>query len=264
MCLSLLVILGTLAPATRVLAADLAVVIDDVGYSQSRGLRAIELPGPITIAMLPFAPHTQSLARYATLVGKDLIVHQPMEPHASGHAREETGTLKLNMDAASFAEVTQRALEAVPGRIGVSNHTGSLLTAHRAPMAQFMNLLNRQGLFFLDSRTTAATVALDVANEQGVPALKRDVFLDHDRSPEAVHRAFERAIYLARKQGHAVLIGHPYAVSLDYLEERLTTLPEDIRLVTAASLARQSAQISRPTVLAQPPHPNFPHISPGR
>jgi len=251
-------------PCALVYAADLAVVIDDVGYSQARGVRAIELPGPVTIAMLPFAPHTKSLARYAALVGKDLIVHQPMEPHASAHAREEVGTLKLNMDALAFTQTVTNALNAVPGRIGVSNHTGSLLTSRRAPMQQFMSLLNEQGLFFLDSRTTAATVALDIANEQGVPALKRDVFLDNDRSPSAVHLAFEHAIQIARKQGQAVLIAHPYAVSLDYLEERLSRLPDDIRLVSAASLAKPRQTATRPVVLARQPNPSFVHISPGR
>ena len=127
-----------------------------------------------------------------------------------------------------------------------------------------MTLLNRRGLFFLDSRTTAQTVALDVAHEQGVPALKRDVFLDHDRSPEAVHRSFERAIAIARSKGQAVLIGHPYQVSLDYLEKRLAELPADIRLVSAQKLASRRSAANYPAVLAQLPHPSFPHISPGQ
>ncbi len=247
-------------------AAELAVVIDDVGYNKARGERAINLPGPVTIAVLPFAPHTKPLVEYAGLLGKDVIVHQPMEPVASPHAREERGTLTLAMAGDAFDAELARALDAVPARIGLSNHTGSLLTAHRAPMRKLMKALSSRDLFFLDSRTSAQTVALDVARELGVPSLKRDVFLDHDRSPAAVHAAFEEALKRARQQGHAVLIGHPYQVSLDYLHDRLAELPADIELVSAATLARRqtSPELTRPVVLARPPGLVSPHISPAQ
>ncbi len=245
-------------------AAELAVVIDDVGYNKARGERAINLPGPVTIAVLPFAPHTSTLVEYATLLGKDVIVHQPMEPHASPHAREETGTLKLAMQEQDFDAALSAALDAVPAHIGLSNHTGSLLTAHDAPMRRLMRTLSTRGLFFLDSRTTADTVALDVARELGVPSLRRDVFLDHERTAAAVHAAFEKALNRARKQGHAVLIGHPYDLSLSYLDNRLAELPGDIELVRAADLAARQTRFSRPVVLARPAVPVSPHISPGR
>ncbi len=245
-------------------AAELAVVIDDVGYNKVRGERAINLPGPVTIAVLPFAPHTGSLVEYATLLGKDVIVHQPMEPHASPHAREETGTLKLAMRDRDFDATLNAALAAVPRHVGLSNHTGSLLTAHDAPMRRLMRTLSSRGLFFLDSRTTAETVALDVARELGVPSLRRDVFLDHERTAAAVHAAFEKVLERARRQGHAVLIGHPYDLSLDYLHDRLAELPADIELVRAADLAVRQTRFSRPIVLARPVTPASPHISPGR
>jgi polysaccharide deacetylase 2 family uncharacterized protein YibQ len=232
-------------------------------------MRAIELPGPVTIAVLPFAPHTKLLIEHANLVGTDIIVHQPMEPHSSPHAREEQGTLKLNMAALEFDTLVTAALDAVPYTVGASNHTGSLLTAHRAPMQRFMTLLNRRGLFFLDSRTTAATVALAVAEEQGVPALRRDVFLDNQRTTAAIDKAFESVLRVARRKGSAVLIAHPYQISLSYLEDRLAELPADIELITAATLANRRARFSYrtltyPTAFALQPGLASPHISPGR
>lgn len=226
-------------------------------------MRAIALPGPVTIAVLPHAPHTANLVYQASRSGKDIIVHQPMQAHPSKHASRERRTLTLDMHEQDFASMTAAALDAVPGRIGLSNHTGSLLTAHRAPMQQLMTMLRQRDLFFLDSRTTAATVALQVAREQGVPAVRRDVFLDHDPSPAAVHLAFERALHIARRNGRAILIGHPYDVSLDYLEGRLADLPADIKMVSVAQLALRQTKFSRPAMLAQPPRLVSPHISPG-
>ena len=245
-------------------AAELAVVIDDVGYNKARGLRAVNLPGPVTIAVLPFAPHTGKLAQRAADRGHDVIVHQPMEGRPSPNNLEEHGTLKLHMHAHDFDSALNAALEAIPQRVGLSNHTGSLLTAHHDPMRRVMAQLRSRDLFFLDSRTTADTVAHAVARELGVPALRRDVFLDHDPRPEAIQAAFQKALRIARRKGHAVIIGHPYGNSLDYLEARLANMPEDISLVSAGELVRQTAPISHPVVLARQPGPTSPHISLGR
>lgn len=220
-------------------AAQLAVVIDDVGYNYARGVRTVELPGKLTLAVLPLTPHAARLSAMATEHGKQVIVHQPMEPYPSAHAREENGTLKLGMPGSQFDRLVDQSLAAVPQRVGLSNHTGSLLTQHRLPMRRLMHTLQAHNLFFLDSRTTADTVALSVARELGVPALRRDVFLDHTRTTRAIDAAFEQALGLARRRGHAVLVGHPYEVTLSYLETRLHTLPEDIDLVYAADLARR-------------------------
>ena len=167
-------------------AGDFAVVIDDVGYNKSRGLRAVELPGPVTIAVLPFAPHATHLATLANHIGKDVLIHQPMEPHPAPHVRTEADTLTLAMSAGEFDTLVTSALDAFPFRIGMSNHTGSLLTQHRPPMRRLMHHLRARNLLFLDSRTTAETVAIEMARETGVTAFSRDVFLDNVRSERAI------------------------------------------------------------------------------
>ena len=64
---------------------------------------------------------------------------------------------------------------------GVNNHMGSLLTRHPGHMLWLMRTLQQHGenpLFFVDSRTTVATVARRLAVENGVPNTDRNVFLD--------------------------------------------------------------------------------------
>jgi polysaccharide deacetylase 2 family uncharacterized protein YibQ len=206
-------------------------------------MRAINLPGPVSLAVLPFAPNTALLAQRALVSGKDIILHQPMQPHPAPHVRIEDGTLTLNMAQPEFDAMLGAALDAVPASVGLSNHTGSLLTQHRAPMTRLMQSLGKRGLFFVDSRTTSDTIALDVARELGVPAIKRDVFLDHDPTPQSINAAFERAVRLARRNGHALIIAHPYPISLSYLETHLSALPEDIRLVSVKDLTRRAIAV---------------------
>ena len=97
----------------------------------------------------------------------------------------------------------------------------------------------REDLFFVDSYTTAASVALQIANEAGVSAVRRDVFLDPDKSPETVARQFERMKRLARKRGFVVAIGHPYKATLELLEKELPRLGDQgIELVPISELAK--------------------------
>ena len=242
-------------------AANLAIVVDDLGYSVSQSDRIMALPGPTTLAILPFAPKATLIAQRAHAAGKDVMLHQPMQAlsaaHPIDHRKAGEGTLTLSMAPERFLQLFARALRRIPNAIGVNNHTGSLLTQHAEPMHRLMAQISARGLFFLDSRTTHKTIALDIAKQWRIPALKRDVFLDHVVSEAAVTYEFHRALGIARKQGYAVIIAHPHEVSLGFLERTLAELPADVRLVSVRDLIRPQ----HPTVLAQLESPRFPRIS---
>ena len=172
-------------------APRIAIIIDDIGHSLTKGERVIALPAPVTLAVLPFTPYTAALAVQARDAGKDVILHQPMQARRPG--RREKGTLTTSMDGVLLRKALRKSLARVPHAIGVSNHTGSLLTTSPSSMAWLMEEVHAQGLFFLDSRTTDETVAGDSARAAGVPSIKRDVFLDHLVEPQAIAREFERA-----------------------------------------------------------------------
>ena len=250
-------------PAVTLGAADIAIVIDDVGYHKNRGLRAVNLPVPITIAVLPFAPHTEALAQATQRAGKDLIIHQPMEAVPAAHVRFERDTLTADMTPDQFDNTIERAISAVPKSLGFSNHTGSFLTTQREPMRRFMKHLSEHGLVFLDSRTTAGTIALQVADEMGVTALRRDVFLDHERSPAAIRAAFAQAVRIAKHKGHAILVGHPYPITLSFLEKTLADPPIGVNFVGLEALATKR-HVRRQERLGLRPDPGNPHISLGQ
>jgi polysaccharide deacetylase 2 family uncharacterized protein YibQ len=103
-------------------------------------------------------------------------------------------------------------------------------------MRAFMQLLASRGdLFFLDSYTTHLSVGLMLAREHGIPALKRDVFLDVDPSMAGLEAAWSRLLDRARSFGFAIGIAHPYAQTLEFLELRLGELV-DIELVSLREL----------------------------
>ncbi len=103
-----------------------------------------------------------------------------------------------------------------------------------------MEVARQRNLFFVDSRTTAQTLAGRVAHEHGIPSLTRDVFLDHERTEAFVHQQFQQGLKIARERGSVVMIGHPYPVTVAYLRKALPTLDElGIRLLTVSALLEE-------------------------
>jgi polysaccharide deacetylase 2 family uncharacterized protein YibQ len=223
--LVLLVLAGTAvapgAPAGEL--APVAIVIDDLGNRRSDDLRALELPGPLTYAFLPHTPHAASLARIAHSLGKQVLVHLPME--ALSRRALGPGGLTAALARHQFERRIHAALDAVPHASGVSNHMGSLLTTMPQPMDWLMQVLaGRGGWLFLDSRTTTETVAERRAIAAGVATTRRDVFLDNEPTPEAIHAQLDRLLSKARRHGTAVAIGHPHPETVAVLARELPRL----------------------------------------
>jgi polysaccharide deacetylase 2 family uncharacterized protein YibQ len=130
------------------------------------------------------------------------------------------------------------SLAAVPHAIGINNHMGSLLTQHPGHMQWLMHAIGQRGnLFFVDSFTVASSVAQRIATENWVPNIRRDVFLDSDRSIQAIEHQFQRLLNKAQKEGIALAIGHPYPETLAVLERMLPTLKDQgVRLVPVSRL----------------------------
>jgi polysaccharide deacetylase 2 family uncharacterized protein YibQ len=149
---------------------------------------------------------------------------------ASGPA--EPDTITLADDDATIARRVAAAIGRLPGASGLNNHQGSLATADRRVVRAVLSVVRERGLFFLDSRTSAASVAVEEARALGLATIPRDVFLDDTRvesaaeggAPEALAAAWTRALGLAASKGHAVVIGHPHAATIDFLAASLPAL----------------------------------------
>ena len=100
------------------------------------------------------------------------------------------------------------------------------MTAEPLAMAWLMGELQRRNKFFVDSRTSARTVAASEAQKIGLASVSRDIFLDNERTEPAITAQLAEAIARARKHGSAVVIGHPYPQTLAVLERELPKLKE--------------------------------------
>ena len=186
--------------------ATLYVVIDDAGYSLRELEPFLAFPQPITISILPHLRRSTEAAERSRAAGKEVMLHLPME--ASNGADPGPGAITVDLDDAAIRERVVAAFESVPTAVGANNHMGSRATADRRVMDVVVSVLRQNGGWFLDSRTTAQTVAGAAAESAGVPFVERDVFLDNQRTHDYIRAALLDGLQLAGERGYAVMIGH--------------------------------------------------------
>jgi polysaccharide deacetylase 2 family uncharacterized protein YibQ len=203
----------------------IAIVIDDLGIDRHNADRVVALPGPLTLAFMTYAHDVADQAHAARAAGHELLVHVPMEPDATG-LNAGPNVLSTEVSPDVLRQRIDWALSRFDGYVGINNHMGSRFTASTPGMALLFAELHRRGLLFLDSRTTAQTVAAAVAQQASVPFAERNVFLDNESSASAVWVQLRRLETVARQKGFAVAIGHPHNGTIDALAKWLPTLGE--------------------------------------
>jgi polysaccharide deacetylase 2 family uncharacterized protein YibQ len=216
----------------------IALIIDDMGNYKRAGETALALPGRVTYAFLPHTPFSRQQADKARRMGKEVMLHLPMESLQG--KRLGSGGLTIDMSKQRFLHTLAKALESVPHVSGVNNHMGSLLTRDPTAMRWLMSSLRERKLFFIDSRTTDQTVAAKVARKNLVAHASRKVFLDNVEEKGAIRRQLRKLLGFARQEGHAIGIGHPYDATLAVLAESLPELRSlGVELVPASQLTQQ-------------------------
>ncbi len=236
LCTSLFIVQAASAePLSRI-----AIVIDDLGHN-SHQQRFVELPGKVTLALMPHTPFVTDIAHHATAGGKEVIIHMPMQP--GGHQHEhDAGMIFAHADKDEVIQLMEQAFTQIPQAVGMNNHMGSELTSLAEPMEWVMEQLALRNLYFLDSRTTAATKAETVAKQYGLSVARRHIFLDNDPHPDAIAAAWNQLIQHAKKHGEAIAIAHPYSTTYEFLQQQLPELhKQGVELVFASQLVQPTA-----------------------
>jgi len=158
------------------------------------------------------------------------------------------GGLRQDMTQAEFNASVQASLQAVPYIAGINNHMGSLLTQQARYMQWLMgDLAARPKLYFIDSMTSANSRALATAQEFGVAAAARDVFLDNDLDDDALQQQWQRFLKRARDKGSAIAIAHPHVQTVAFLRTALAQLAaQGVQLVNVSELisAREQRRLA--------------------
>ena len=225
-------------PAESSGGPKLALIIDDCGQWVDIERKFIALPVPLTMSVLPHVHASKEIADEAKSAGKGVMLHLPMET-LSG-MDPGPGKITTEMSDDEIAAQVADDLAQVPLAQGVNNHEGSKGSADERVMKDVIAALQKHGdLFFIDSKTNAASVGAQVAAAVGVPTASRDVFLDNKEDVAYSEAQLLQAAEIAKRTGSAIAIGHPRKTTLEAVAALLPKLQADgIDFVLAQSLTR--------------------------
>lgn len=226
--LKIIGLLTGLSLASMASAGKLILVIDDFGYRPQQENLILQMPAPISIAVLPNAPHAHEMAVKAHQRGHEVLIHLPMAPLSKQPLEKDT--LLPDMPQSEIDRIVQQAIENVPYAVGLNNHMGSKMTSSVTGMRKVMQTLNHYNLYFLDSMTTGNSQSVTAAAGTRVKILKRRVFLDNNQDAAEIRKQFNQAVLLAKRDGSAIAIGHPHPTTVSVLQQMLPDLPADVTL----------------------------------
>lgn len=230
--------------------ARIAIVIDDIGYRQTDG-DVLQLPGALTLSVLPHTPFGKALATEAHEQDKDVLLHIPMEPSAKVNDRLlGPGALMADMTEQMIRRSLTASFDEIPFAVGINNHMGSKLTELYQPMAWTMRYLKERNVMFLDSLTSRQSKGRRVADHFDVPMLSRSIFLDNQLDYPYINQQFDKLIRIAKRHERAVAIAHPHPQTIAALRQLLPKLQqENIELVPISQLITTSHHL--PSQLAR-------------
>ncbi|PJA32492.1 MAG: hypothetical protein CO187_03670 [Zetaproteobacteria bacterium CG_4_9_14_3_um_filter_53_7] len=210
-------------PVVPLAERGISLILDDVGYDLPALKRILKLSVPVAVSVIPDAPFARQSAELAHQSGQIVMLHLPMEPSTQKYRdRMSAAFLHEKMSGEQLRQTFIRDLDMVPYVEGVNNHMGSHLTLLEQPMRHVMQLCQERGLFFVDSKTSGKSVAAKMAAEQGIAWASRQIFLDHDINEQAMLKAWDRARRCVERNLRCVVIAHPHAESVAFLEKHLS------------------------------------------
>lgn len=199
-------------------SGKVAIIIDDFGNNLRNVDEFCNMGIPITFAVLPYLKYSKQISNQAVGAGQAVILHLPMENQRG--INPGPGTLKIDMKRDELLKEFRMDLSFVPGAEGLNNHEGSLATENEEVMTQILSQAKDKGLFFIDSMTSSKSLGLRISGELGVPALRRNVFLDNEDDVDYISGQLDQLADVAFRDGYAVGIGHVRANTFKAISQK--------------------------------------------
>lgn len=195
-------------------------VFDDGGHNLKQLQKILELPFPVSVAVLPKLAYSKECARRVRASGKQLLLHQPMET-LGNNATPGEGAIMSNMSGQEARNVLLENISEIAPVAGINNHEGSKISENQFLMEAVLMELKKQNIFYLDSRTTSQTRAPQAALELGMEIFERDIFLDNIKTRENILKEIEKGVRIANIKGKSIMLGHVWSADIlpEILEE---------------------------------------------
>lgn len=202
----------------------IVLIIDDSGYNIDDCEHLSEIKVPITISILPQLKYSADVAECANRLGKEVMLHLPLQPHVMKERYPDTYFIRTDLGERAILSRFNIALGSVPHVAGINNHEGSKATEDSRVMSILFKEFKKMNLFFVDSKVTSHSVCETEAEKADIPFTSRDIFLDNVNQRAAIEQQFQALAIKAKQRGTAVAIGHARPLSWDVIKDQIKKL----------------------------------------
>ena len=226
-------------PSKNQVRKELAIVIDDFGNNMKGTEEMLNLPVPITVAIMPFLSTSKEDAIRAHKQGHEVIVHLPLEPKKGKKSWLGPGAITTDLSDEEIRKRVKDAIESIPYAVGMNHHMGSKATEDKRVMRIILEECRNHSLYYLDSKTTSKSVIKDLAEELNVPYLENGLFFDHIYTSQYITKQASRLAKKLDTEQEFIAIGHvgvsgPAVVSV--LKEYIPVYQKDADIVPLSTL----------------------------
>ena len=184
----------------------MAIIIDDCGYDLGPVRALAKLPIDMAFAILPFKGNSTAALQIIKSNNQVPMLHLPMEP--LNGSSSESKAIKVGMTKQEIQKLTKEAINSLPGIKGVNNHQGSKATSDYSTMYAVLEVLKKEDLFFVDSRTSASSLGYKLAGQMGIRTGSNKLFLDNSSEISEIKKKIWEAAASADKNGSIIVISH--------------------------------------------------------
>ena len=195
----------------------IAIVIGGVGLDSAGTGQAVDLPGPVTLAIAPYGNALSATLSDARAAGHEILLQIPLEPF--NYPKTDPGPRTLTVDAAPAENLDRLSwlMSRVTSYVGVVNYMGARFTGEAAALSPVLAEVGKRGLLYLDDGSSARSRALELAGK--APVLRADVVLDADLSAQAIDERLNQLRAIARERGYAIGSGSAFPVTIERVAE---------------------------------------------
>lgn len=210
---------------------NIIIVMDDLGQSLEPLHWFSNENLPIALSFIPNLPFTKKISEELHKEGYEILIHIPMEPLNYPKTNPGNNAILLSMESKLIEEKIENFIKEIPFAIGVNNHMGSAYTSNLEKMLEFMQIIKKHNLFFLDSRTTPETKGREAANQIGLVYFERAIFLDNIVEENYIKRQFDFLLQKAKENNLGIAICHPHPQTFKILKKMLPILKKKAKFL---------------------------------
>jgi polysaccharide deacetylase 2 family uncharacterized protein YibQ len=202
----------------------IAILVTGLGIAQKTTEKAIALPGPISLAYVPFARKLKDWINISRNKGHEVMLTLPLEPADFPKSDPGPYALLTSLSSEKNLERLNWIMSRATGYTGFVNYMGSQFMSNEKLITPILSEIKNRGLLYIDTRESLLSVAPKLANGISMPFEAVDMVIDQTPGRASILRSLSKLESLAKQNGYAIAMIHAYPISLDRLRIWTRTL----------------------------------------